>query len=1045
MAKADVNIADKDGQTPLIVAISQSDDDTVETLLAQDTTNVNAAENEGWTQLMLASVAGNETFVRSLLRRKASVHVANHARRTTLHKASFFGNGEIVRILLQDGQADPRNVDELGQTALHKASRRGYADIVNQLLVSMGDEDGANMADKDGWTALHYASCRRAETDDDSVEVPRESDDLGWIRAIALTSGSDAQSSEKVVKCLLAHGANVAAKNDESQTPLHLAASSGSYDKEIIGLLMERMNWEDMFAPNAKGETALFILAKEVANSPLSPDATNDAVHDQVLGWAAENRETHDIARLLLKKGKRAAAARFYLNPAENQNNWNALDWAACTGNDRIVWQLLYSMEPKPENDRNRKRALKIAAEIKDGLEATDLDGDRVVKRPKRVLRGPDGRVPDRWSRKREGEVTPKDANLQMLKTDEYERTVDLLRDPPFVPTSIPIERYEKPKAKAFMSDFDAVLADFYAEGSRTGFLRQLRHVEQVICKEGPIRIMTDARGWINGTSGKLNKTDGNKVFAKEDFKFRWIHLPANNMQWMNDLVVAIGLEEKREEGQLASMMSFFKKSWQEIPHGSSKSRLMKPHCVAEKSPWICTTRDSPKSQQGRVPAEKMETQRELENMMAVYIPYVRFGRIEENGPGDPKYQQLLDAYEGQTIHGTRTLDEFYYHTAGDDELERDMKRRNQDQVVTKELDGDVKKLGLKSWTVLQIDELWVWVLNKETIITSSTHRPDNVEDLATIILRELSKEPEAGKGRPQPNSAHMMSKFIVDSCVKFFTTRTNGEAQQTGIATKGTRKSLSAHQIFSYAINKAAIKEADLFENFTNDNLKSQAERGHISIKRRSNNIGATASLLCLIKDIRDELCILRALASYQKIVQERLLRSDPDVPRSANYIIKEIDEMDKVAKGIHNAVNATLTLQQSEIAISQSTEAVQQGRTLLVFTITTILFLPLSFFTSLFAVNITLFQHDDKGELLYSPNWIFPIIFGISIPIWIGCLLYAYWANLRLPSWLRRSKNGGGGGGSGGSTGDGPGGGGNKDDQEEKDQHENWTPKGG
>lgn len=98
-------------------------------------------------------------------------------------------------------------------------------------------------------------------------------------------------------------------------------------------------------------------------------------------------------------------------------------------------------------------------------------------------------------------------------------------------------------------------------------------------------------------------------------------------------------------------------------------------------------------------------------------IPYIRFGRIGgdtgKHNWEDPKYQQLLDAYADQTIHGTRTLDEFYYYTAGDGKLEKDIKRRNQDQVVTKELDGDVEKRGLESWTVLRIDELWAWVIGK--------------------------------------------------------------------------------------------------------------------------------------------------------------------------------------------------------------------------------------------------------------------------------------------------------------------------------------------
>src|SRR2546423_3036665 len=45
------------------------------------------------------------------------------------------------------------------------------------------------------------------------------------------------------------------------------------------------------------------------------------------------------------------------------------------------------------------------------------------------------------------------------------------------------------------------------------------------------------------------------------------------------------------------------------------------------------------------------------------------------------RYRQLLDAYEGKVIHGSRTLDEFYYHFLSN------MEDRNADQVVTKWID----------------------------------------------------------------------------------------------------------------------------------------------------------------------------------------------------------------------------------------------------------------------------------------------------------------------------------------------------------------------
>ncbi|KAM7208059.1 ankyrin-3 [Naviculisporaceae sp. PSN 640] len=1000
-AGADLNAADATGQTPLIAAVTRGSDQILEKLLGQKGIDSDLAEKEGCVPLMLLSAAGKDEAVRALIWRKVNVEASNHAGSTALHMACAFGRLDVVKILLQHGKADPAKLDATGQTALHKASKAGDHDIVEQLLAAIKDSDTVNKADKNGWTALHYACCGPAsdiyDLDDDTFGE--------LVMKIANNSGNDRDSRlgphsyEKTVELLLAQGANPTLKTlNTLEKPLHIAAGSKVYNKNIVELLLGKMDIADVLSTNAAGETALVLLAKKLG-SPTMPPAPEHSADDNVrrtLVWAAENRETHVFVRPLVKNGKRAAAAAELCPfPSEEQRHWNALSWAAYTGIGPVVWQLLCNMEQTPENDRSREEALKIADKVRACLEkGTTVRGST----------GDDSKdfgFLDTAS----GMVKEKDAkdavDPNIPKIKDYERTIDLLRDPPFVPTSAPAEVYEKPVPKAVMSKFDAVIADFYTENGRTGFLRRVRPVNKVICEEGPGKIMAEARDWINRTRSELNyrpESTGESVSQpaagadKFEFHFRWVHLPANTLQWMSDLVYMIGSEEKREGG-MSEVMSFFKKGWQEIPHGSSKSRLMKPGYVHETTPWACNSG-------------------EADVMSALYMPYIRFGRFQKEGDGDSRYKDLMNAYKDQTIHGTRTLDEFYYHTAGDERLERDMERRNQDQVVTKELEGDVKKLALPSWTILRIDELWVWVLNKQTIITSSTHRPDQVESLAAIILKELGKAPEAsgGKSRPQPKTAHAMGQFIVDSCVSFYTTRTSEEAQQPADSSTSTSvsKFLSTHQIFSDAINKAAIQEADLFESFTKDNLKHQTEKGHMTNEKRSSKISATADLLCLIKDIRDELRIIRALASYQKGVQEMLLGRGPDVQRSADFIIKEIDEMDRLARGVHSAVNATLTLQQSETAISQSNEAVQQGRTLMVFTVTTILFLPMSFFTSLFAVNISIFQHDDKGELAYSPSWIFPIMLGISLPIWVGCLLYAYWANLRLPSWIRPPASG-------------------------------------
>ncbi|KAI1398184.1 hypothetical protein F4819DRAFT_44601 [Hypoxylon fuscum] len=83
----------------------------------------------------------------------------------------------------------------------------------------------------------------------------------------------------------------------------------------------------------------------------------------------------------------------------------------------------------------------------------------------------------------------------------------------------------------------------------------------------------------------------------------------------------------------------------------------------------------------------------------------------------------------------------------------------------------------------------------------------------------------------------------------------------------------------------------------------------------------------------------------------------------------------MDSLASRIQSAVDSTLSLLHSEIANFQTEESVKQGRILMTFTLITIIFLPLSFLSSLFALDVESFQK--------TPPWAFGVIFGASVGV--------------------------------------------------------------
>ncbi|KAM0817358.1 hypothetical protein AB5N19_03163 [Seiridium cardinale] len=171
--------------------------------------------------------------------------------------------------------------------------------------------------------------------------------------------------------------------------------------------------------------------------------------------------------------------------------------------------------------------------------------------------------------------------------------------------------------------------------------------------------------------------------------------------------------------------------------------------------------------------------------------------------------------------------------------------------------------------------------------------------------------------------------------------------------------------------------------------------KQGHNKARKQKKenweSISEAADLLDEVKDILDELTILKALVTQQHSVWEELVGkpSESDNARGPNYTLRDIKEMINMADRIQDSVNDILGLEQNGINIDQAKESAKQGTILMAFTIVTT---PLSFLTSLFALNVTVFQHNNTGEIEYEPGWIFPIMFCVSTAV-IGLLMiYAF-----------------------------------------------------
>ena len=90
------------------------------------------------------------------------------------------------------------------------------------------------------------------------------------------------------------------------------------------------------------------------------------------------------------------------------------------------------------------------------------------------------------------------------------------------------------------------------------------------------------------------------------------------------------------------------------------------------------------------------------------------------------------------------------------------------------------------------------------------------------------------------------------------------------------------------------------------------------------------------------------------------------------------------------------------SGYARSQAAETAKVGRTLMIFTVVTIIFLPMSFLAAFFAINIKELPHVDNEQQM-SLSFVMQNVVGVGLGTALAFVLIA-WHHHRALDWLRR-----------------------------------------
>ena len=341
--RLNIDVKDKNGNTPLIIAVTNNEYEIVDLLLRQgaDMESLNddnkdayhiALDNENTYVVNMLLEHGyydsendSEDDAIQFLSNQQSQREGRGGKRKTrtkrqrggvkkskkrkrddddmaLIKASRDGHTETVAMLLEKG-ADVNAKDNGGYTALLWASHDGHTEIVAMLL-----DNGANVnvKDNDGFTALYWAS-QNGHTEIVAMLLENKYGTDVNAKSIngqtALHSASNNGHTE-IVTMLLEKGANVNAKMKDGDTALFLATNHGR--TEMVRMLLEDYgadvnakthdDWTALHLASGKGY--IEIVAMLLEQPGIDVNAKNEWGYTALI-MASDNGYTEIVAMLL--------------------------------------------------------------------------------------------------------------------------------------------------------------------------------------------------------------------------------------------------------------------------------------------------------------------------------------------------------------------------------------------------------------------------------------------------------------------------------------------------------------------------------------------------------------------------------------------------------------------------------------------------------------------------------------------------------------------------------------------------------------------------
>ncbi|KAG7144074.1 hypothetical protein HYQ46_007190 [Verticillium longisporum] len=538
---------------------------------------------------------------------------------------------------------------------------------------------------------------------------------------------------------------------------------------------------------------------------------------------------------------------------------------------------------------------------------------------------------------------------------------------------------------------------------------------------KGKMELETTNVATILKLGDKYEKSPNRLLELRSKDSLSYVHFPANNMSWIEralDLYYGQDppsfdgvIHELQEPYNTKTYMMLRPQYWRGQMHGSAgsapHSRHMRPLC------------------------EAISSDTEL----------------------------LSQTPRNMVLFVWRTLDQAYYWTLNT------TKSRDRDQVVCT---AGIQKVS----RVMMVDQLWMWVLDEKTLITSFPKRYGTQKYDYSGVHKAIRTKLD--RARPnQIRSVFDLGLLVIDECSNTFFDRARKSDRQPQVIDQ-----------FSEAIGnsrKETIAYDKLYKWTDNANLiyrrpgNSEMSELHVPLL----DINPEAALHREIEDIKEELDIMIYVVRSHLFVLESFIThvkhmldvdisddiwgvlseaisgasadtargqmpspsqnttsptpnarqapqptvyNDPEarkqifrffelnakeVQTKIKWRIKELEQLRDSALSTCEGVKGLLALKQQQagvvqawMSLKQSEETVKQGRSIMLFTVVTIVFLPLTFTAAIFGMNALELGSNESLKIGQEFATIFPvsifiivITLAIAFSTWIRTFLWSIW----------------------------------------------------